>query len=749
MKKEYPYLKDINFLNKIYGQHNKSVYATITSLDWAENPLQKVEGKIISGSISCNGDSAVRRTGNLSIKILNYDELYNNIDSLFSINKKIYLEVGIKNGFAHLKSNAYYSDYPTINFPFGVFIIQGCSVTHDLSGVTVNLSIGDKMCLLNGTAGGVLPAAINFESIDVLGPDGELTTQWVRINQLIQEMVNHFGQEDLNKIIINDVPNKIKQVLKWRGGNPLYLWMEKNNPLNCFYTTVDATHSTTIDLSQWNIKRIIYNYDAGYSYTDFVYPGELVSGIGDTVVSMLDKIKTTLGNYEFFYDVFGNFVFQEIKNYVNTTQWRNLNIHGEQGVILYTKDGLKDTDAYLPYSYSTRLNSAVYDFKDSTFILSYSNAPRFDMIKNDFIVWGSRDGADGQKYPCRYHLAIDKRPQLTQDWIFDRAICFDTNLEDKIRRAFVITGEYTDIDSLKANVPQGISGQYYKVGSDVYTWITDIEHYKELLNNYITSAEGQAASTDINLVIATDTNIGYVKMPLADLYPAGQFGLSTTTNWRNILYFQGLFEAGNGINENYYWAEMRNEWPKIYNVQEDDWLPGALDTPSSLDWWLDLIDNDSNLNKFSVSAIGRRSYAKNDDSCNCVFEPDIPDIVMVDVNDDSQIVDSRSQLTRQQLRELGLTPVQVAQPIYDSLIAGGTFNSCYQHVRQIITDYTNYDESISVTAIPIYHLEPNTRVSFNDPESGIYGDYIINNISFDLGGGGSMSISAKKCVEKI
>jgi len=27
-----------------------------------------------------------------------------------------------------------------------------------------------------------------------------------------------------------------------------------------------------------------------------------------------------LGNYEYFYDVYGNFVFQEIKNYLNNSQ---------------------------------------------------------------------------------------------------------------------------------------------------------------------------------------------------------------------------------------------------------------------------------------------------------------------------------------------------------------------------------------------------------------------------------------------
>jgi hypothetical protein len=60
-----------------------------------------------------------------------------------------------------------------------------------------------------------------------------------------------------------------------------------------------------------------YGEDIGYILTDFVYPEELVGNAGDTVVSILDKIKETLGNYEYFYDVDGNFRFQEKKNYLN------------------------------------------------------------------------------------------------------------------------------------------------------------------------------------------------------------------------------------------------------------------------------------------------------------------------------------------------------------------------------------------------------------------------------------------------
>ena len=753
MVKKYPYLKDISFLNKIYGLHNKTQYVKITSLDWHERPLKEIQGRVISCSMSVNGDSSVRRTANISLYIKDYDELYGNSESLFCINKKIFLEVGLKNNFAHL-GNDYYSSYPTIWFPFGTFIIQNYSVTHDLNGVVLNLSLGDKMCLLNGDVGGVIPASVNFESIDTLGPDGDLHSKWVKINQLISELVNHFGGEDLNKIIVNDIDDKIKQVLKWKGSTPLYLWYEKANPKNIFYTTME-TPSGMSDIDNWSKKTIPVTYDAGYTYTEFVYPGELVGAPGDTVCTILDKIKNTLGNYEYFYDVYGNFIFQEIRNNLNTSTWRQIyqNITSNQ-------------EEYLPYFYNSGLQSAVYDFKNSDFIISYNNAPQFNMIKNDFIVWGVRTNAFNQQVPCRYHLAIDKRPSLSKDWKIEKRICFDTSVYDGIRRCYAIEEDnvFSSLDELKQAHPEGIVGIYYYVNNQgvksdetgVYTWVTDINEYNRMLLNYQTSGSSTDLTSSLESSNVTEIQSGYIRMTLATIYEPYKninsqhyFTVNADTDWRNILYFRGVLTEGTGIDTGYYWAELKNEWPKLYDVEHGDWYDGILDSPTSIDWWLDIIDNSPVLNQFAVDVIGRRSYAKTDTECNCVFEPDIPDTIMVDMTSSDSVVDYRSQETRKRLKELGFNVAQVEAPIYNAVTTGGTFNSCYQHIRQLLTQYTNYNENISITCLPIYHLEPNTKISLNDPISGIYGDYLINSISFDLSERGTMTISAKKVEEKI
>ena len=745
MKRSYPYLKDIPFLDLIYGQQNKTVYTRITVLDWAERPLQDIEGRVLSASISCNGDSAVRRTANLSIKILDNSELYTNIESLISINKKIFLETGLKNNYAHLGED-YYPNYKTVWFPFGVYVITSCSITHDLTGVTVNLSLSDKMCLLNGTAGGVIPASTNFESYDTLGPDGDLHTEYIKINRIIPELVNHFGGEDLNNIVVNDIPDRIKQVLRWVGRNPLYLFQNFSNVRDVFYTTI----KTRGQVSVYNRTTFTYDYDCGFTYTDFTYPGELGAGAGDSVCTVLDKIKQTLGNYEYYYDVFGTFIFQEVKNYVNTTEWRDAFNNYQPG-----------SDIALPYAYNRTLNSYVYDFSKNNFVISYSNTPKYEMIKNDFIVWGEKKNDAGYKLPCRYHLAIDERPHLDNPWnitqSFPNGICFVRDMSDYIKRAFPINAIYDNLEQLKATLPEGIVGKYYLIqgGGEpgLYSWVTDVDGYNNAVINYLDASKpvSDAISTQST---SNSTNVvpGYVRISerISSYYKGeNSFILPVNTDWRNILYWQGTIAAATGSDTGYYYAELYNEWPKVFDVEAGTYWQDTLSCPSALDWWLDIIDNDAELTKFSVKNIGRRSYAKTDSECNCVFEPTIPDIVMVCTLDDEQIIDIRTGMTRQELDELGLITTQVDPSVARSTTVGGRLNSCYEHVKQCLNDYTNYNESISITCLPIYHLEPNTRIHLDDPESGIYGDYIINNISFNLGNSGTMSLSLQKVIEKI
>ncbi len=105
----YEYMQDSDFLFKIDCLQTKTQYVKIIILDWNERPIQEIQGITASGNINLDGQSAMRRTCNLSMFVAN-EHLANitNIDNLFSLNRKAYLEIGIKN------TTNEYLEYPII-----------------------------------------------------------------------------------------------------------------------------------------------------------------------------------------------------------------------------------------------------------------------------------------------------------------------------------------------------------------------------------------------------------------------------------------------------------------------------------------------------------------------------------------------------------------------------------------------------------------------------------------------------------
>jgi hypothetical protein len=57
------------------------------------------------------------------------------------------------------------------------------------------------------------------------------------------------------------------------------------------------------------IAKIDYGETAGYHKINLVYNDDLILKVGENITTLLDKIKNMLGNFEYFYDINGKFVF--------------------------------------------------------------------------------------------------------------------------------------------------------------------------------------------------------------------------------------------------------------------------------------------------------------------------------------------------------------------------------------------------------------------------------------------------------
>jgi len=216
----FPYLKNPAFLKRFDENKLKEQFVKIIVLSFDEKPIAEIQGKVNGGNIALDGSSSMRRTANINLIADEYENDFVDIKRLLSINKKIEMLIGFNN------NSGEYNDYPIIWFPQGIYVIINLNISHGSGGVNIALTLHDKMALLNGECGGTLPAAVIFSEIEDVNENGVKVISQPTIYQIIQEIVNHFGGEQLGKIIISDIDNQIKKVMKWTGSVPLYLYSE-------------------------------------------------------------------------------------------------------------------------------------------------------------------------------------------------------------------------------------------------------------------------------------------------------------------------------------------------------------------------------------------------------------------------------------------------------------------------------------------------------------------------------------------
>ena len=766
MRRTYPYLNDSfyedvnstlkhrNFLKTIDNFVNQKQYVRLTLLNWNEEPLKEIQGVIASGSLSKDGSSSIRRTCSLTASIDSGEYDIENMSYDFAINKKIFIEIGIEN-----HSNQFL-DYPVLWFPQGVFFIASASASSSVSSaVSLQLTLKDKMCGLSGDVSGTLPAAVIFDEMDTQDASGAYVTKKVLVYDIIQELVNHYGGEDLNNIVIEDVPRRIKRVMKWTGSNPLYLVPKQSGSAGVVWYAAYIDRPETLE--DGTIE-ILSGQDCGYVYDDFVYDSELSANLGESVTSVLDKIKSYLGNFEYFYDEFGVFHFREVKNYLNTTQATTL------------VNDMKKHD----YLVETTTGKSVYTFNDKDNIISISKTPQFNNIKNDFVIQGKRQGTNSQQQvDVRYHLCIDRKPlPVSSDErgnnyynTYYNLLLYTEESTQEIKAAFpAVYTTKNDFPSI------GEFNTIYFDATDKFAYYWKDDTYKSLK----CSAYYPAVDTDNVSTIAesgseeTKEEAKPVPVPIVN-------GGYLVKDWRTELYLEGMLAKKNGIDSgnyyakidgiagwqgdvlqyahncridtDYYFEELDAFWPQVYDLVDQKFIGekenAELFTSSLTDgnYFLDFIDSStSDLGKFSVSAIGRRTDAVSSDTVNCLFAPEIPNIVFINADEDD-----KGRAKQQECEDNGMPYTQVRGEVFYNLATGGYKNGAFDQVKYELYLHTTYQNSVSITALPVFYLEPNSRIELNDTSTNTYGDYNLNTLSIPLGPGNAMTVSCNQSIERF
>lgn len=525
---------DKAFLLQLDKEKNKIIHARVTALTFDEQPIETITGRVTQGSISVDGSSAVRRTCSLTMvaKDFNYQNYY------WGINTKFKLEIGVENYVDRIH-------YPDIIwFKQGIYVFTSFNTSRNASSFNISLQGKDKMCLLNGEVGGSLEASVDFANIEEESKDGIWTITPIPVYEIIRNAVHTYAGEPYHNIIINDIEDYGLELLEYRYDIPLFLyrkadaddlekypkWQESSifenilmgGNVSCkvhrydeevqsyieVETTVNELLPTELDMlvdslmgtaapskiyiydeeykdyMPWYFARVDYGQTAGYRLTDLTYAGELIANIGESITSVLDKIKNMLSEFEYFYDLDGQFVFQRKRAFINTL-WTP-QVEGETEEFDENGNSVFYSEKYIQSI--AEASSWAYVFNDGELVTAFNNNPNILNMRNDYSVWGARKGISGADIPVHLRYAIDTKPEYYKNidgqiFMTDRSVIEAMKEAAKQEIANTYFGKIKDF-TIKHPVPNGFESPVQQEdGSWSRGWwdIRDWYEYYELL----------------------------------------------------------------------------------------------------------------------------------------------------------------------------------------------------------------------------------------------------------------------------
>lgn len=895
---------DKDFLLKLTKHKNKIIYARITVLNQEEVPLEAIEGRITGGSINIDGNSAVRRT--CSLTLIGQDLKFT--DSFWSFKKKFKLEIGLQNDIN--------PEYPDILwFNKGIYLISSFSHSESNSGINISIQGKDKMAQLDGTMGGTITAQTDFGSYDEVAADGTITNIKIPIFKIILNMLHELVGEPYHNIVINDLEQYGYELWDYQGDTkmPIYYFYEIDNSDQLTSSIINLTFDGTkqvkynkddnspsialqdipeaelynqnklnpqitkfyIDGHPYAIAKIEYGDVAGYHKTDLVFAGDLKANAGETLISVLDKIKNMLGEYEYFYDIDGRFVFQKKRTYVSN---------------LFSP---LRSDYVIPFA---EMEKYSFKFEDKELISSCSNNPAIGEIKNDFVIWGTNSSNNA----IHARFAIDQKPlEYTTFPYYERIyLTYLENTDAALANKYVKVGDNYElstnqlvgvkkIKTSSKNVEQSslyyeeekilkpfdrtetllyiknennefeeytgsldiLTEQFYilkeksetvlssseidwreliyLMARDYYqhhessnyelklqennSWCkngkTGYEHYyadiqgfwrllyqpnveKQYQEVYPTSKEALGDNHYLQIGVLNaepiddeekqniyrlvernrQTSEGkeenyYCLKRIIDITDENKETIADKTNYYQ-LFTNSIYESYTEFNDTFKEAlntnltipiismnsekeSISNQSLQFYTLDSNyitdteneyyQWSKTAVYSPEQLIFWFDFLDTKGELDNFSISSIGVRSKVDNNKSVFTIYNKEVPEVEFIIFP--KEVINDNSTMSLSQLR---------IQDTMEELFKISSLGlSAAARADQLINQHVCMANSLSLTTIPIYYLEPNTRIYIKNEDLQIDGDYIISKLTIPLTYNGTMSINASKVIKQL
>ena len=236
--------------------------------------------------------------------------------------------------------------------------------------------------------------------------------------------------------------------------------------------------------------------------------------------------------------------------------------------------------------------------------------------------------------------------------------------------------------------------------------------------------------------------------------------------YSDLLGIQDYYKGTTGYEQ--YYLDIQGFWRQLYdptaanqtvmnvstagnNIQYDanGWNIYVTLDPTQLPFWLDFYDTDmAAIEKYSVQAIGSRTKVVNDDDVRVIIYPDVPDVIYESMDTTNEFSLSSWNSGYSSL-DIGLDDEQNNRIVSLNFSPSFRGKSCKETLDNLLYNHSHTNDTLSLTTIPIYYLQPNSIVHIHDTISNIDDYYEINKITLPLAYNGMMNISATKIPQQI
>ena len=693
------------------------------------------------------------------------------------------------------------------------------------------------MVLLNGEVSGHFGQATVLDSIEELN---EATQTYIKrkyeLKNVIKDLVYTLGGEKLDNIFINDLDELGLKMLKYIGQSDLFImqsvdqntWLPNENSYNLFTNGLDilkANEEWTVgevpnaddfiqlpkdinsfgfsmfnndiknektilfkgiikkdeDAQYFLLYRLKYGDIAGYEATPMVFNSDLIAQPGETITSALDKIVAMLGSsYEYFYDIYGRFIFQKKKTYLDTS-WSPLSFY---------LDGDSFTLKQDPQEF-------VFEFLDEQLINSININPGIDKVKNDFIVYGQT----AKGYPIHLRYSIDKKPTRYISWDWSSYYSSNEEIGNNTGRPdpnSPIEGTYVNWEVGNEGLVPTSNQKIYKTKTQTYFSMANWNF--DRVNNVIEQTSGQPLlkvgrylkiGNSVHQIIGIEnTTLNTRKRIQLDdpmgLLQTGRYQILYFTlgnnqdkfsevqaehyvDWRELIYQMAkdfhahgqdsdyiyqmrlrnpvLFQKGKSGYEQYY-TDIMGFWPDVYryNIKAPTasgqeitkeivgWNQEKLSDPNTMMYWLEFLEGNSQFDAISVPNIGDRTKVASNKKSTVLFEPNVPPLLYY-------IGDQRPATTLQ------YTPIQLNDDLKTAFSLASFPTAAKTVIEDELNNYSTFTRSVSLNTVPLYSLDVNRKVRIKSEK--IQGQFIIDRLTIPLQYNGMMSVTLSEITDSL